>query len=115
MYLQIGGTRLLVGEYQAANTWKLELNFEYLFASNKSYRRFAQVVFDPQSKDLKIKVKSEFNNADDCRKLSQLMIGVHSLITQENFSLLAQILEDSSQIQPQSFVQKQENLVEHFL
>ena len=115
MYLQIGETKLLVGKFQAQNTWKLELNFEYLFASSNSYRRFAQVIFDPESKALKIKIKSEFKNIDDCLKLSQLMVGVHKLVTEENFHLLAQILETSSQIQPQSFLKKQKKLVDHFL
>jgi len=115
MYLQIGETKLIIGKFQAQNTWKLELNFEYLFASHNNYRRFAQVVFDPESKVLKIKVKSEFKNIEDCLKLSQLMIGVNKLITEENFGLLAQILETSSQIQPQSFLQKQVKLVKYFL
>ena len=115
MYLQIGETRLIIGKYQAENTWKLELNFEYLFTSNKSYRRFAQVIFDPKSKELKIKIKSEFKNTEDCLTLSRLLVGVQKLITEKNFKLLAEILENSSQIQPQSFVKKQIKLVDYFL
>lgn len=115
MYLQIGETKLLIGEYQAENTSRLELNFEYLFASHKSYRRFAQVIFDLKSKAIKIKVKSEFKNPDDCLKLSQLLIGVQKIVTEENFSLLGQILDNSSSIQPQLFLERQAKLVKYFL
>ena len=88
MYLTIGETKLLVGQYGDKSVEKLELNFEYLFESYSSYRRFAQVIADVQSSAIKIKIKSEFKTVTDCSKLSKLLIGVQNLVTQENLNLL---------------------------
>lgn len=114
MYLVIGETRLLVGQYGVGEATKLELNFEYLFDSYSSYRRFAQVVADTDAKTVKIKIKSEFTKPSDCAKLSRLSIGVQKLITQKNLRLINKILE-SGDVTPQDFVQQQEELIEYFL
>ena len=114
MYLKIGETKLLIGQYGDRGIEKLEINFEYLFNSHNSYRRFAQVVADTERKTLKIKVKSEFKNPLDCAKLSQLLIGVEKLIAQDNLNFLRSILETNS-VTPQDFLQQQAYLVKYFL
>lgn len=113
MYLKIGATKLLIGQYGDRGEEKLEINFEYLFNSHHSYRRFAQIIADTEGKTLKIKVKSEFKNPVDCAKLSQLMIGVQKLIAQDNLQLINKILE-SSNATPQDFVQQQAELIQYF-
>ncbi|VEP13155.1 conserved hypothetical protein [Hyella patelloides LEGE 07179] len=115
MYLTIGETKLLVGQFGEQKTEKLELNFEYLFDSYGRYRRFAQVIADTEGKTLKIKIKSEFKNPSDCAKLSRLLIGVQKLITQDNLNLLSSILELKSGITPQDFIKQQADLIKHFL
>ena len=115
MYLTIGETKLLVGQYGDGKTEKLELNFEYLFESQNSYRRFAQIIADVDSKALKVKVKSEFKTTSDCVKLSRLLVGVQKLITQDNLNFLRNILESSSELSPQEFLQQQADLVEYFI
>ena len=57
MYLTIGETKLLIGQYGEGEATKLELNFEYLFDSYSSYRRFAQVLANTNTKTVKIKIK----------------------------------------------------------
>ena len=114
MYLTIGETKLLIGQYGSGEATKLELNFEYLFDSYSSYRRFAQVIADTDAKTVKIKIKSEFKNPSDCAKLSRLLIGVQKLITQNNLRFLSKILE-SGTVTPQDFVQQQEELIKYFL
>lgn len=113
MYLKIGETRLLVGQYREGSVTKLELNFEYLFDSYSSYRRFAQVVADTKAKTVKIKIKSEFKKSSDCAKLSRLLIGLQKLITQKNLRLIEKILE-SGNLSPQDFVRQQES-IDYFL
>jgi hypothetical protein len=114
MYLVIGETKLLIGQYGEGEATKLELNFEYLFDSYSSYRRFAQVIADTNAKTVKIKIKSEFTKPSDCTKLSQLLIGVQKLITQKNLRLIGKILE-TGDVTPQDFVQQQKELIEYFL
>lgn len=114
MYVTIGATKLLVGQYGEQTKAKLELNFEYLFDSYSSYRRFAQVIADVEGKSLKIKFKSEFKNPSDCAKLSRLSIGVQKLITQKNLKSIDKILE-SGEMTPQDFVEQQEDLIQYFV
>jgi hypothetical protein len=115
MYLTIGETKLLVGQFGAQKADKLELNFEYLFESNHSYRRFAQIIVDLEGKILKIKIKSDFKELSDCLKLSRLLLGVQKLVTQDNLNLLNSILEQNSGVTPQDFIQQQRHLIEYFL
>jgi hypothetical protein len=115
MYLTIGETKLLVGQFGAQEADKLELNFEYLFESNSSYRRFAQIIVDLEGKILKIKIKSDFKELSDCIKLSRLLLGVQKLVTQDNLNLLNSILEPNSGVTPQDFIQKQRHLIDYFL
>ena len=115
MYLTIGATKLLVGQYQDRKVKKLEVNFDYLFSSYSSYRRFAQVIADVESNTLKIRLKSDFKNTSDCIKLAQLLIGLEKLVTLQNMALLSDILEANSQATPQDFVDKQADLLEYFL
>lgn len=114
MYLTIGETKLLIGQYGEGAATKLELNFEYLFDSYSSYRRFAQVIADSNAKTVKIKIKSEFKKPSDCAKLSHLLIGVQKLITPKNLRLISKIL-GSGDMTPQVFVQEQEELIRYFL
>ena len=50
MYLKIGNTKLLAGKYSVKGLAKIEINFEYLFSSHKSDRRFANLFFTLTSK-----------------------------------------------------------------
>ena len=113
MYVKIGETRLLVGQYKDREIEKLELTFEYLFDSYSNYRRFAQVIADLDGKSLKIKLKSEFKNPSDCAKLSRLLIGVQKLVTPKNLRSINQILE-SGNLTPQDFVNQQQDSLEYF-
>ena len=115
MYFKIGNTKILAGKCWVKELAKIEINFEYFFASYKSERRFANVVADLQSQDLKIKIKSEFSNILDCEKLSRLLIGIEKIITQENISIIDQIIEGKSTINPQEFFKDQEELLQYFL
>jgi hypothetical protein len=115
MYLTIGATKLLVGQFGEQKAEKLELNFEYLFESNNSYRRFAQVIADSEAQTLKIKIKSEFKKPSDCVKLSRLLLGVQKLVTEDNLNLLNSILELNSGVTPQDFIRQQQDLIEYFV
>ena len=115
MYLKIGNTKLLAGKYWVKGLAKIEINFEYLFSSYKSSRRFANVVADLQNQELKIKIKSEFSNTWDCEKLSRLLIGIEKITTKENISMIDQIIEGKSTINPQFFLKSQEELLKYFL
>lgn len=115
MYLTIGKTKLLIGQYGEGKSKKLEINFDYLFSSHSSYRRFAQIIANNETFTLKIKIKTEFTNVSDCSKLAQLLVGVKKLATPENLNLLNNILESSSSITPQNFIQQQEDLTKYFL
>ncbi len=112
MYLTIGETKLRVGQYGEGLQSKLELSFEYAFASHKSYRRFAQVL--AEGNGIKIKLKSEFTQTRDCLKLSRLVTGVAKLSTPENFALLREILNADSTTDPEEFIARQLNLIEYF-
>ena len=115
MYLTIGATKLLIGQYKDHKGTKLEVNFDYLFSSYSNYRRFAQVIADLERETLKIKLKSDFKNPSDCVKLAQLLIGLEKLITSENLILLSNIVATNSQISPQDFIEQQAQIVEYFL
>ena len=114
MYLTIGATKLLVGQYREQTKAKLELNFEYLFDSYSSYRRFAQVIADVEGKNLKIKFKSEFKHSSDCAKLSRLSIGVQKLVTQKNLKFINKILE-SKDMTSHDFIKQQQDLIKYFV
>ena len=114
MYFKIGNTKILAGKYWVKEFAKIEINFEYFFASYKSERRFANVVADLQSQDLKIKIKSEFSNILDCEKLSKLLIGIEKIVTQENILVIDQIIEGTSTINLQEFIEEQEDFVQYF-
>ena len=124
MYFKIGNTKILAGKYWVNDLAKIEINFEYFFSSNNSGlakgealrgRRFANIVADLQNQELKIKIKSEFSNILDCEKLSRLLIGIEKIITQENISMIDQIIEGKSTINLQEFSQEQEELLKYFL
>ena len=124
MYLKIGNTKLLAGKYWVKGLAKIEINFEYLFSSYKTGlaegealrgRRFANVVADLQSQELKIKIKSEFRNTLDCEKLSRLLIGIGKITTKENLFMIDQIIEGKSTLNPQDFLKAQEKLLKYFL
>lgn len=115
MYLTIGETKLLIGQYGEGKSKKLEINFDYLFSSHSSYRRFAQIIANNEAFSLKIKIKTEFTNVSDCAKLAQLLMGVKKLATPKNFQILNSILESNSAITPQNFIQQQEDLIKYFL
>ena len=115
MYLKIGNTKLLAGKYWVKGLAKIEINFEYLFSSHKSGRRFANIVADLQSQELKIKIKSEFSNTWDCEKLSRLLIGIEKITTTDNLSMIDQIIEGKSTINSQDFLKAQEELLNFFL
>jgi hypothetical protein len=117
MYLTIGATKLLVGQFgeEERKNVALELTFEYLFESYNSYRRFAQVVADTKGNTLKIKIKSEFKHPSDCAKLSKLLIGVQQIVNSQNLHLLNRILETNSGVTPQEFIQQQQSLIEYFM
>ena len=114
MYLTIGETKLLVGQYGKGNQEKLELTFEYAFSSHNSYRRFAQVIYSCHDNQIRIKLKSDFKHPQDCIKLSQLILGVEKLITEQNLELLREILKPKSSIQPDEFVTKQKRILKYF-
>ena len=115
MYLKIGNTKILAGKFSIQDVEKIEINFEYIFASHDNYRRFANVVTDSQYQDITIKVKSKFHNASDCDKLSQLLIGVSKIITQDNIFIIDQILEEKCNINFDEFVTSQKELTKYFL
>lgn len=115
MYLTIGETKLLVGQYGEGDKTKLELNFEYAFDTHGSYRRFAKVIFEPNQQQIVIKLKSDFKLTKDCLKLSRLLIGLEKLLTIENLSLLLEILEPNSKIDPKTFVERQKGISGYFL
>ena len=115
MYLKIGNTKLLAGKYSVKGLAKIEINFEYLFSSHKSDRRFANVLVDLESQELKIKIKSEFSNSSDCEKLSRLLIGIDKIITSENVAMIDKIIDGKSDIKPQYFLETQEEIVKYFL
>ena len=115
MYLKIGNTKLLAGKYWVQGISKIEINFEYLFSSYQSERRFANVVADLQSQELKIKIKSQFSNIADCKKLSILLIGIEKITTRENILTIDRIIEGKSTMNPQDFLKMQENVLKYFL
>lgn len=112
MYLTIGETKLRVGQYGEGVETKLELSFEYAFASHNTYRRFAQVIADQDR--VKIKLKSEFTLTQDCLKLSQLILGVEKLCTPDNLALLREILQANSSVEPEEFITRQQALIDFF-
>ncbi|MDJ0900043.1 MAG: hypothetical protein QNJ55_14665 [Xenococcus sp. MO_188.B8] len=124
MYLKIGNTKLLAGKFWEQGLAKIELNFEYLFSSHKSGlaegetlrgRRFANIVVNLHTQELKIKIKSEFSNSLDCEKLSRLLIGIEKITTKENIAMIDQIIEGQSPLNPQNFLQAQAELLKYFL
>jgi len=115
MQLKIGNTKLLAGKYWVQEFAKIEVNFEYLFATYKSYRRFANVVVDLETQELKIKVKSEFNDCSDCEKLSRLLIGIEKIITSKNIEMIDNIIDGKSPINPNDFLKYQKKIIEYFL
>ncbi len=115
MYLKIGNTKLLAGKYGKQGFAKIEINFEYLFSSYKNERRFANIVVDLQTQELKIKIKSEFSDSGDCEQLSRLLIGIEKITTPENIAMIDQIIEGTSSINPQDFLQAQTELLKYFL
>lgn len=115
MYFQIGNTKIIAGKFSLANVEQIEINFEYVFASNNNYRRFVNVVSDSQYKNTKINIKSKFTEFSDCDKLSQLLIGISKFMTQDNIALIDQILEEKSKISLDDFVAAQQDLTPYFL
>lgn len=115
MYLKIGNTKLFAGKYWVKGIGKIETNFEYLFSSHKGYRRFANIVADLQTPEIKFKIKSEFSNSLDCQALSRLLIGIEKIITTDNLIIIDEIIEGKSTITPQDFLKKQEELLNYFL
>ena len=115
MYFKLGNTKIVTGKFYIQGLSKLEINFEYMFTTHQSYRRFAQVITDSENLNLTIKIKSEFHNCLDCAKLSQLLIGVSKMITQDNILLIDRILEGKSQTNLKEFLSSQSELVTYFL
>lgn len=115
MHLKIGNTKLLTCKYSVKGLAKLEINFKYLFLSHKGDRRFANVLVDLESQELKIKVKSEFSNSSDCEKLSRLLIGIDKIITSENIAMIDKIIDGKSDVKPQDFLKAQEEIIKYFL
>ena len=115
MYLEIGNTKLLAGKYWIKGFAKIEINFEYLFLSYKSHRRFANIVADLLSQEFKIKIKSEFTNSLDCKSLSRLLIGIEKIIIPENIIIMDEIIEGKSKLTLQDFTKNHEELVDYFL
>ncbi|MGK7899442.1 MAG: hypothetical protein AB4372_38955 [Xenococcus sp. (in: cyanobacteria)] len=114
MYLKIGNTKLFAGKYWVKGLAKIEINFEYLFSDKKGERRFANVVADLENQELKIKIKSEFNNSLECQTLSRLLIGIEKIITSENIIIIDEIIDGKSKIKPQDFLKNQEELMNYF-
>ncbi len=115
MYLKIGNTKLFASKYSIKGLTKIEINFEYLFSSHKSDRRFANIVADFPSQEFKIKIKSEFTNSLDCKILSRLLIGIEKIITPENIIIIEEIIEGKSTMTPQDFLKCHEELINYFL
>ena len=106
---------MFAGKYWGKGIAKIEINFEYLFLSHKSDRRFANIVADVLGQELKIKIKSEFTNSLDCKTLSRLLIGIEKIITPENIIIIDEIIEGKSTITPQNFLRSYEELNDYFL
>ena len=115
MYLKIGNTKLLAGKYWVKGLAKIEINFEYLFSNYKNSRRFANIVVDLASQELKIKIKSEFSDILECQTLSRLLIGIEKIITPENIRTINEIIEDKSEIKPQELLKNQKELLNYFV
>ena len=115
MYLKVGNTKILASKFSVQGLELLEINFEYVFSSYDNYRRFVNVVADTQHQEITIKIKSKFSNTLDCEKLSQLLIGVSKIITQDNIALINQILEGKSSINLDEFLTLQQELIKYFL
>ncbi len=115
MYFKIGNTKIIAGKFFLQDVEKIEINFEYLFATNNNYRRFANVVSDSQHYNMTLNIKSKFTRVSDCDKLAQLLTGVSKLITQDNILIIDQIIEGKSYINLDEFVASQQGLVKYFL
>ncbi len=115
MYFKIGNTKIIAGKFSLQDIDKIEINFEYIFASNNNYRRFVNVVSDSQGNNITINIKLKSRDTSDCNKLSQLLLGVDKIITQNNIFLIDQILEEKSKVNLDEFVESQQGLTKYFV
>ena len=115
MYFKIGNTKIIAGKFSLQDIDKIEINFEYIFASNNNYRRFVNVVSDSQGNNITINIKLKSRDTSDCNKLSQLLLGVDKIITQNNIFLIDQILEEKSKVNLDEFVASQQGLTKYFV
>ena len=115
MYFKIGNTKIIAGKFSLQDIDKIEINFEYIFASNNNYRRFVNVVSDSQGNNITINIKLKSRDTSDCNKLSQLLLGVDKIITQNNIFLIDQILEEKSKVNLDEFVALQQGLTKYFV
>ena len=115
MYFKIGNTKIIAGKFSLQGVDKIEINFEYIFASNNNYRRFVNVVSNSQGNNITINIKLKSKNASDCNKLSQLLVGVDKIISQNNIVLIDKILEEKSKMSLDEFIESQQELNQHFV
>ncbi len=115
MYFKIGNTKIIAGKFSLQDVSKIEINFEYIFANNNNYRRFVNVISDSQGNNITINIKLKSRDTSDCKKLSQLLLGVDKIITQNNIFLIDQILEEKSKVNLDDFVAAQQELTKYFL
>ncbi len=115
MYFKIGNTKIIAGKFSLQDVDKIEINFEYIFAHNNNYRRFVNVISDAQGKNITISIKLKSRDTSDCNKLSNLLLGINKIITQNNIFLIDQILEEKSKINLDDFVAAQQELTKYFM
>ena len=115
MYFKVGNTKIIAGKFSLQDVSKIEINFEYIFANNNNYRRFVNVISDSQGNNITINIKLKSTDTSDCNKLSQLLLGVEKIITQNNIFLIDQILEEKSKVNLEEFVELQKGLTKYFL